>query len=323
MAMWPQWIFVVTGWSFTILGLAMAAWAIVWDRPRGRRRCPKCWYNMTASPTVRCSECGHVARREKHLLRTRRKWRWFVAAAVPIAVGYAVSVAPRVQQVGWSGAVPTTILIWWVTRPEPDADWDDQIRTMSAPSQLTLELARRARNGQPWDWQRRWMLTRAAQQRLERAMKRLAAVNTTQERFYALNDAAKESFVVGNVEDAQKYAHELMTLLPKFQENWNYGNAVQDANLVLGRIAVREGRVDDAKRYLIEAGKSPGSPQMNSFGPNMSLAKDLLEKGEPEIVLEYFELCRKFWDLRFQQLDKWSQQVKDGKIPDFGANLVY
>lgn len=160
MAMWPQWIFVATGWSFTILGLAMAGWAIVWDRPRGRRRCPVCWYNMTASPTMKCSECGHVARTERHLLRTRRKWRWFAAAAVPIAVGYVVSVAPRVKQVGWSGAVPTTILIWWVTRSEPDAVWDDQTRTMSTPSQLALELARRARNGQPWDWQWRWMLTR-------------------------------------------------------------------------------------------------------------------------------------------------------------------
>jgi len=161
------------------------------------------------------------------------------------------------------------------------------------------------------------------QQRLERAKKELVAAKTTEERFYALNDAAKESFVVGKIEDAQKYAQELMTLLPKFQGDWNYGNAVQDANLVLGRIALREGRIDDSKRHLIEAGKSPGSPQMNTFGPNMSLAKDLLEKGEREVVVEYFNLCVKFWEMQDGRLDKWSQQVKDGKIPDFGANLVY
>ena len=98
---------------------------------------------------------------------------------------------------------------------------------------------------------------------------------------------------------------------------------MQDANLVLGRIAVRDGRIDDAKRYLIEAGKSPGSPQMDTFGPNMSLVKDLLEKGEREVVVEYFELCRKFWKMHAGRLDKWSQQVKDGKVPDFGANQVY
>ena len=102
------------------------------------------------------------------------------------------------------------------------------------------------------------------QERLQRATKELTAANTPEKRFYALNDAAKESLVLGKIEDAQKYAQELMTLLPKFQGNWNYGNAVQDANLVLGRIAVREGRIDEAKRFLIEAGKSPGSPQMDA-----------------------------------------------------------
>ncbi len=161
------------------------------------------------------------------------------------------------------------------------------------------------------------------QQRLDRAIKKLAEAKTQEEKFYALNDAAKESFVAGKSEDARKYAQELMTLLPQFQGNWNYGNAVQDANLVLGRIALREGRVDEAKRHLTEAGKSPGSPQMDSFGPNMSLAKDLLEKGERDTVLQYFELCRKFWKMGKDQLDHWTKDVKAGQIPDFGANLVY
>ncbi|HWX21027.1 MAG TPA: hypothetical protein VN578_14095 [Candidatus Binatia bacterium] len=161
------------------------------------------------------------------------------------------------------------------------------------------------------------------QPRLDDATKKLAAARTQEEKFYALNDAAKESFVAGKVEDAGKYAQELMRMLPDFQGNWNYGNAVQDANLVLGRIAVREGHIDKAKRHLIASGNSPGSPQMDSFGPNMSLAKDLLEKGEHEAVLEYFELCRKFWNMDNGKLNDWSQEVKAGRIPDFGANLVY
>lgn len=161
------------------------------------------------------------------------------------------------------------------------------------------------------------------QQRLDRAITELSKANTQEERFYALNDAAKESFVGGKVEDARKYAQELLEMLPRFKGNWNYGNAVQDANLVLGRIAVHEGRIDDAKHYLIEAGKSPGSPQMDSFGPNMSLAKDLLKKGEKDVVLEYFKLCRNFWKMGKEDLDQWTLDVKVGKIPDFRANLVY
>ena len=158
---------------------------------------------------------------------------------------------------------------------------------------------------------------------LAKAMDELAKAKTPEERFYALNDAAKESFVAGNFDDAKKYADELMALFPKFKGDWNYGNAIQDANLVLGRLAVKEGRIDEAKKYLIAAGNSPGSPQMNTFGPNVSLAKDLLEKGERDVVIQYLELCRKFWEMHRGRLDKWIQEIKTGKTPEFGANLVY
>ncbi len=151
-------------------------------------------------------------------------------------------------------------------------------------------------------------------------MTKLAAANTPELRLYALGEAAKQSFVAGKIEDARKYAQELMELLPGFRQNSEYGNAVHDANLTLGRIALREGRTDDAKRHLIESVSTPGARQMD-YGPNMSLAKDLLEKGEREVVLDYFALCRRFWN--YGRVDEWSQQVKEGKVPDFGANLVY
>ena len=156
--------------------------------------------------------------------------------------------------------------------------------------------------------------------RLQPALDKLAAANSPELRFYALGQAAKQSFAAGKVEDAKKYAQELMTLLPSFRQNSEYGNAAHDANLTLGRIAVREGRMDDAKRHLIESVRTPGARQMD-YGPNMSLAKDLLEKGERQAVLDYFAVCRKFWN--YGRLDEWSQQVKEGKIPDFGANLAY
>ncbi|HKW30746.1 MAG TPA: hypothetical protein VJT54_15535 [Verrucomicrobiae bacterium] len=161
------------------------------------------------------------------------------------------------------------------------------------------------------------------QARLDEAVKELTAASTDENRFYALDDAAKESFNVGKIEDARNYATELLVLAPQFRSDWNYGNAIQDGNLVLGRIAVRAGRIEDGKMYLLKAGNSPGSPQMDSFGPNMSLAKDLLEKGDRDTVLQYFELCRKFWTMDNGNLDQWGKEVKAGKIPDFGANLVY
>jgi len=159
--------------------------------------------------------------------------------------------------------------------------------------------------------------------RYQKAMSELANAKSEEARFYALNDSAKESFQSGHIDEARKFAKEILEIAPRFKKDWNYGNAIQDGNLVLGRIAVKEGRINDAKQFLLEAGKSKGSPQMDTFGPNMSLAKDLLEKGEKTVVLEYFELCRKFWQMHRGRLDEWSQEVKAGRIPNFGANLVY
>ncbi|NPD72145.1 hypothetical protein [Oceanispirochaeta sp. M1] len=160
-------------------------------------------------------------------------------------------------------------------------------------------------------------------QHYERAILKLHRANTEQERFYALNDAAKESYISENYDEAQEYAEELQFLSEKYLEDWNYGNAIQDYHIVLGKIILKDGNVSCAKEHLLSAGMSPGSPQMNSFGPNMSLAKELLRHGETEVVLEYFNLCRNFWELHDGKLDKWIKTVKNGDLPDFGSNLIY
>ena len=162
-----------------------------------------------------------------------------------------------------------------------------------------------------------------SRQRYQRAMHDLEKAKTAEQRFYALDGAAKESFESGKVEDARKFADELMTLTLKYTNNWNCGNAVQDANLVLGRIAAREGKIAEAKKFLAASGKSTGSPTMNSFGPNMSLARDLLEKGERDAALEHFMRCRKFWKMDHGKLNQWTSDVQKGQTPDFGANLIY
>ena len=142
------------------------------------------------------------------------------------------------------------------------------------------------------------------------------------QRAFALPYMAKASFNLGKLEDASKYASELLTIKPDGYPD----GSIHDGNLVLGRIAVRDGRLEDAKKHLLAAGQTSGSPVLGSFGPNMSLAKDLLEKGEGETVLRYFEQCRGFWKMPKQaeeKLDAWTKDVKAGKTPDFGANLKY
>jgi tetratricopeptide (TPR) repeat protein len=142
-------------------------------------------------------------------------------------------------------------------------------------------------------------------------------------RFHRLDALAKSAFEAGEIKKASQYANELLETAQKYLKDWNYGNAVYYGNIVLGRIALKKGDVKQADEYLLKAGQTPGSPQLDSFGPNMSLAKELLEKGEEDTVLQYFELCRKFWHMDDGKLDQWQKEIKSGKIPNFGANLLY
>jgi len=164
--------------------------------------------------------------------------------------------------------------------------------------------------------------SQSSNERLKIALARLNAASG-EARFRALGDAAKASFDAGNIEDARKYAQELMTMLPDFQQDYDYGRAMHDANIVLGRIAVREDHLEDAKRYLLQSGQTPGTPAMMNYGPNLSLAKDLLDKGEKQVVLDYLEHCGSFWRFSGGRLDRLKRDISEGKKPDFGPNLTY
>jgi hypothetical protein len=157
-------------------------------------------------------------------------------------------------------------------------------------------------------------------QEFERAQ---AADTDASSRYNRLNFLAKEAFDAGALKQASQYAIELLNPTPEHLKNWNYGSAIHTGNTVLGRIALRQGQLEPAKTYLLKAGQTPGAPTLNTFGPNMSLAKELAEKGEKDVVIQYFDLCRKFWMMGDDKLDQWTKEVSAGIVPDFGANLLY
>jgi hypothetical protein len=131
------------------------------------------------------------------------------------------------------------------------------------------------------------------------------------------------AFEAGELDKARLYATKLLELVARHDRK-KFGDAIHKSNLILGRLALKSGDVEKAKSYLLASGRTPGSPVLGSFGPNMMLAKELLEKGERQAVLDYFSLCAKFWTYEGgKKLEQWTAEVKAGKMPDFGANLLY
>lgn len=147
-------------------------------------------------------------------------------------------------------------------------------------------------------------------------------------RIYLLGNLAPAALAANDTARARAYAEELLILgpatrsQPGFGES-NYGEATHVGNVVLGRIALMNGDVAKAKEQLLAAGRIPGSPSLNSFGPDMLLAKELIEKGERNTAIEYFDLCSKFWANDRGRLQQWKTTVAQGGMPNFGANLGY
>ncbi len=159
--------------------------------------------------------------------------------------------------------------------------------------------------------------------RYAEAKTRFEGAATDEERFVFLTTLAKGAFEVGALDEAETRAQALLALATTHRNNWNYGNAIHDGHSVLGRVALAKGDVSAAKEHLLEAGRRPGSPQIGSFGPNVSLARDLLAKREVSTVVEYFRLCQAFWEMENGKIAHWTQLAEAGEIPDFGPNVVY
>jgi hypothetical protein len=178
-------------------------------------------------------------------------------------------------------------------------------------------------NAQPSKMQNDASEQQEAVQRLTQFEKEFGDTSDPSLRFYLLSKLAPTAYTAGDQKKARDYATALLKTATDFPKDWNYGNAVHVGNLVLGRLALDSGEIAEADRYLLQAGNTPGSPQLNSFGPNMILAKELLERGERDAVLQYFQLCARFWELSNGKLDEWTATVKGGGTPKFGANLLY
>ena len=168
--------FPATAWIWwtagAIVGL-LATWlvyrSLLHDRSRGRRRCPKCWYDMSGTDSLTCSECGRTFKRERKLRKTRRRWRLTFVSMVLLLASATGMLTPKVQRDGWLQFVPMTGLILGLRWCEPGKS--------GLEKQIAAEFFRRgeiaaeraadgANEGRVWDWQLR-LLLRASFDRLD------------------------------------------------------------------------------------------------------------------------------------------------------------
>lgn len=152
------------------------------------------------------------------------------------------------------------------------------------------------------------------------------------EQAYALSDPMVQSYLLsemcdmaltaGLFERAAGYAKQMLAE-PMDLDDWNAGNSYHVAHQVLGSIALAKDDIDTAVEHLLESGRTPGSPQLDSFGPQMRLAKQLLDAGQADAVTTYLDLCSQFWEMGRDEVTEWKASIRAGREPDWDHQMVY
>ena len=68
-----------------------------------------------------------------------------------------------------------------------------------------------------------------------------------------LVSVTKAAFSAGAMDKAHEYAQQLLAEGGDDPADWNSGNATHQANIVLGRLALKQGKIEEAGKFLVAA----------------------------------------------------------------------
>jgi len=133
-----------------------------------------------------------------------------------------------------------------------------------------------------------------AMQQLERAV---AVSRTDSTRFFHMCGLPEIAFAAGDMTKAAKYADRLLAMTTKLSRHELatavYADAIHKAHTVLGRIAVKNGKLATARKQLSLSARNVKIDEHASIHVSAALARDLIEAGETESVLKFLDICHR------------------------------
>jgi len=140
-----------------------------------------------------------------------------------------------------------------------------------------------------------------------------------------LNHQVQEANLMGKFDEAG--AHQLLELATRNPKDPRYPDAIYNANIALGRAALKQGDRKSAAKYLLAAANSAGSDRLRflQISVTMDLPRSLVDWGEREAVATFLERCARFCE-RGEKFKQWAGEIRKGINPDLipynAANLL-
>jgi hypothetical protein len=219
-------------------------------------------------------------------------------------------------------------------RLEPFDLYDDIRSVLSAAvprlPRSAEQMLSRARTVQPenhhWPWRLAFLYKAQADAapaplQAELAAKSLAEFETAQRLGSFWSDSwlpllPHVALMAGQTTKARDYALWLLRLgwqsVANARGGSQPGEFIHRGNIALGKIAVATNDVHQAKAHLIDAGKAPWVISKQDKQPDMTLAAELLHRGERAAVIEYLKLCRLIWKDHTDELSARIEAVRTG-----------
>jgi hypothetical protein len=208
-------------------------------------------------------------------------------------------------------------------KDRPDVDWttlSQKLDTLrAAVDARDIDKAKKATDDLSHVTTTEWLRQRPTDaEHLRKAEDRAAA--NPRNRKTSLPYLAMMAFRAGEFEKADRYAHETLEYPPA--DAILLPESMVSGNTVLGMIALRHDDVAGAKAHLFASAKTKGTTIQDRWGPMLALAKALLDKGQNDAVLEYFESCKSFVT-KNPKLDDWIATLKGGRAPDLSHESLW
>jgi len=119
----------------------------------------------------------------------------------------------------------------------------------------------------------------------------------------------------GHPDESAAKAREVLDFAGHHQGDPLYGDAVFEAHIVLGKMALRRGDRKAAVRDLMAAADTPGSMGIRQGHFEMNLPRALIDRGERRTVADFLDRMAPK-TVRTQQYQEWAAQIRKGINPD-------